>query len=83
MELIALFGKFIENRPSDANIHPHLKDSMVYRKFCNEKEGSDKRGCFNILHLGIAISDTEFTNRLQAHTGVINDNLQLILKYQP
>ena len=25
IELIALFGTFIENRPSDVNIHPHLK----------------------------------------------------------
>ena len=42
------------------------QDSMVYRKYCSEKKPGQQRGCFNILHLGIAISDTEFTNRLQA-----------------
>jgi len=62
-EIVVLFGLFMENRPDDQNIHQHLKDKMIFRKYC--EESLEYGGCFNILHLGIAVPETAFCAELQ------------------
>ena len=64
VELLNLFGRFIENRPNDEiNVHSTLKESMIYRKYCTECP--ERAGCYNILHLGIATQEQDFINQLQ------------------
>ena len=39
------------------------KDKMIFRKYC--EESLEYGGCFNILHLGIAVPETAFCAELQ------------------
>lgn len=66
-DLVNLFHLQCKNRPSKDDIAAgKLKPNMIIRRWCSNSDHSrdPKQMCFNISHLGIIMSETDFSKSL-------------------